>query len=182
MKVILTVISLIIIFYSFLIVEGLFNNSINSNNRTVYWIIYWNKIELDWNPSKRLEARLNAWYDLYNKWLISKIIVSGGIWIEWFDEAKIMWEYLWKKGVDIGDMLIDSDWFTTRETSENSYEILWKDILVVWISQWYHIARVKLSLKKSWFKNIYWYAPKYFEMRDVYSILREGPAYIKYLF
>lgn len=68
-----------------------------------------------------------------------------------------------------------------NKTSENAHELLWKDVTVVWISQWYHVARVKLSLKQVWFESVYGYAPKYFEGRDIYSIMRELPAYFKYI-
>lgn len=175
---------LFLIFLSYwpLSFDWLYNDSIPSPSADTYGIVYGNKVELDWTPSKRLAARLDSGYRLYESKDIQKIIVSWWIGIEWFDEAVVMKEYLSQKWVWEDDIIVDSDGYTSRETSENAHELLWKDVTVVWISQWYHVARVKLSLKQAWFESVYWYAPKYFESRDVYSIMRELPAYVKYLF
>lgn len=81
---------------------------------------------------------------------------------------------------------IDSYGYTTKDTSKNAYEIIWKkrmhdsDVSVIGVSQWFHIARIKLSLKQVGFSQVYGYAPNYFEWRDIYAAIREIPAYIKY--
>jgi len=171
---------IILSFYIFLISDGILNDSIPKNNIQTYGVIYWNKVELDGTPSNRLQARLDAGYDLYNEGVISKVIVNLWIWIEWFDEATVMKEFLLEKWINDEDIIIDSDGYTTRETSENLMKILGSDIAVIWISQWFHISRVKLSLRQAWFENVYWFTPKYFEKRDFYSIFREWLAYLKY--
>jgi len=169
-----------------LIWDGIFDDTIVGDN--AYGIIYGNKVELNWEPSDRLKARLDTWLQLYKQDTIQTIIVSGGIWIEWFDEAQIMKEYLLKYWVESSDIIVDSDGYTTAKTSENSFDIISQregdinNISVVGVSQYFHILRVKLSLKHSGFKNVYWIAPKYFEARDIYSTIRELPAYIKYKF
>jgi vancomycin permeability regulator SanA len=118
---------------------------------------------------------------LYEDKKIQKIIVSGGVGVEWFDEAVVMGTYLLSKWIPKDDIVVDSGGYTTRKTSENVFNILKKDITVVGISQWFHIARVKLSLKQVGFETVYWYAPRYFELRDIYSVVRELPAYVKYI-
>ena len=55
-----------------------------------------------------------------------------------------------------------------------------KKSLIVAISQKYHISRIKLSLKNNGYKNIYTHYPNYYEIRDIYSIIRELPAWMKY--
>lgn len=178
--VLLTVIIWVIIY------DGIFDDKIIGNK--TYWVIYGNKVELTWEPSNRLKARLDAWLKLYNEENIQTIIVSGGIWIEWFDEAEIMKKYLINNWVEGSDIIVDSDWYTTSKTSENSFNIIsmleddMNNVSVVGISQYFHISRVKLSLKENGFKKVYWIAPKYFELRDIYSMVREVPAYIKYKF
>lgn len=146
------------------------------------WIIYWNKVNLDWSISDRLKARLDAGIKLFNNWTLDKIIVSWWIWKEWYDEAIVMKEYLFNNWVSLDYILVDSKWYTTQKTSNNALNLISLNSNVVWISQFYHISRVKLSLWNVWFSNVYWYSPKYFEYRDLYSSIREIPAYFKYLF
>jgi len=78
-------------------------------------------------------------------------------------------------------------WITTIDTSKNSYKIIknkwdYPNIWVIWVTQFFHCSRVKLSLAKVGFSNIYCVSPEYFELRDIYSLIREAPAYIKYFF
>lgn len=185
MKKIFFVISLLFFSWIWIIIsDGLFDDKIFWDK--IYWVVYGNKVELNGKPSNRLKVRLDSGLELYNQEKIQKIIVSGGVWIEWFDEAEIMKKYLINYWMKKEDIIVDSAWYTTRETSKNSFQILsnleddMSNITIVWISQYFHISRVKLSLKQNGFKNVYWIAPKYFELRDIYSIFREIPAYIKY--
>jgi len=53
---------------------------------------------------------------------------------------------------------------------------------VMIISQFYHISRTKLAFKNAGFKEVYSAHGRYFELRDLYSLVREVPAYYKYLF
>ena len=167
-------------------IDWLNNNPYELDKKT-YIVVYWNKVELNGEPSKRLKARLDTGYSVFSEWW-EKIIVSWGIGIEWFDEADVMKKYLINKGVEERDIIVDSNGYTTRKTSDNTWSIITAleedidDISVVWVSQFYHISRVKLSLRQAWFGNVYGLAPKYFEVRDFYSLLREVPAYLKYVF
>lgn len=180
-KFLMWILSFLLFLYGFLIFNGFYNFSVSDDLGMVYWIIYGNKVELDWKPSNRLKARLDWWYELYKNEVIWKIIVSWWIGVEWFDEAEVMKKYLLNKWVENSDVIVDSKGYTTNQTSKNAFNLLGKNISVVWISQWYHIPRVKLSLRKSGFSSVYWFASKYFEPRDIYSIFREWPAYLKYL-
>lgn len=49
------------------------------------------------------------------------------------------------------------------------------------ISQFYHISRTKLAFKKVGLDHVNTAHAKYFELRDVYSLVREFFAYYKYL-
>ena len=185
-KIIVIGISLYLILVCLITLDGIKNDEINLWSDMYYWIIYGNKIELNWEPSKRLQARLDTWWDLYNSKTVQKVVVSGWIWKEGFDEAEIMKDYLVGKWVQEADILVDSDGYTTRKTSENAWNMISmreenpENIWIIGVSQFYHTSRIKLSLRQVWFESVYWYAPKYFESRDLYSILREVPAYIKY--
>lgn len=147
-----------------------------------YGIIYGNKVNCNGEPSDRLKARLDAGYDLFSRWAMQKIIVSGWFGVEWFAEEKVMKQYLIKRWIKAEDILVDSNGITTQQTSKNVKNLLWSNVTVIGISQFYHISRIKLSLRQQGFQRVYGYAPRYFEIRDIYSTLREIPAYIKYLF
>ncbi len=188
MKIIILLIFVIFLCFWILLIiwDGLFDDKISGNK--AYGVVYWNKVELNWEPSDRLKARLDTSIELYNDNQIQKIIVSGGIGIEWFDEAIVMKDYLLDNWIPETDIITDNQGYTTDKTWENTFTIIsdlednLENITIVWISQYFHIPRIKLSLKNNGFNNIYWIAPKYFELRDIYSVFREIPAYLKYKF
>ncbi|MCG7499708.1 YdcF family protein [Vibrio sp. Of7-15] len=143
-------------------------------------VVYGNKVEVTGLPSKRLEARLLAALELYTKKQVGKLIVSGGIGIEGYDEAQIMASYLISQGVSEDDILIDNLGYNSHSTSLNAAKLLSNKTSVVAISQQYHISRAKLSLRNAGFQYVYGYSPHFVELRDVYSYFREAPAWLKY--
>lgn len=154
----------------------------------VYGVIYGNTVFLDGTSSPRLQARLHAGKELYDNSIIKTIIVSGGIGKEWQNEAEVMKNFFVQNGIPEEKIIVDSDGYTTRQSSENVFKIISKkeksiqDTSVVGISQWFHVPRVVLSLKQAWFEEVSGYAPIYFELRDIYSLVREILAYLKYYF
>ena len=143
-------------------------------------IIYGNKVKNKLEPSNRLKARLDACISLYNSLSIKKIIVSGGVDDNGFDESFVMQNYLVENGIGMENIIKDSLGINTHTTSKNLEKLINKNDSIVAISQKYHISRIKLSLKNNGYKNIYTHYPNYYEIRDIYSIIRELPAWIKY--
>lgn len=143
-------------------------------------VVFGNKVDLNGKPSKRLEARLLASLDLYKRNQIEKILVSGGIGVEGFDEAKVMEAYLASNGIPSIDILVDSNGSNTHNTAINALAMVGQNTSVVAISQRYHLSRAKLSLRNAGFNNVYGFAPDFHEVRDVYSYVREVPAWLKY--
>lgn len=147
-------------------------------------VIYGNKVEPNGIPSPRLIARLEAGVEIYNKGLCQKIIVSGGVGKEMYDEAKAMKEYLITKGVKSEDIIEDNkginSYMTGRFCRNISKHNGWTSCIVV--TQYFHISRTSLSLRKFGFRNVGSIHARFFEIRDIYSTFREVPAYIKYLF
>ncbi len=82
---------------------------------------------------------------------------------------------------DIPDSLIIVDNFgnNTRATVENTLQLrpklTFSSIMVV--SQYFHVTRTKKIFKDRGFKQVNSVSPDYFEWRDLYSLLREFPAY-----
>lgn len=150
-------------------------------------VIFGNKINQDGSLSERLKSRLdvgiNLWESrkIYND--IEKIIVSGGLGKEGFYEAEKMADYLVKRGVLKEKIIIDNYGMNTLSTAKNSQQYIKDYHSIIVVSQYFHISRVKLAFRKVGFANkVYGVSSNYFELRDVYSIAREFPAYYKYLF
>ncbi len=146
-------------------------------------LVLGNKVEPDGTPSARLQARLDTAVALYRKGYFKKVIVSGGTGREGFPEGTAMRDYLVRQGLPESAILVDNEGVDTRSSARNTATILkaasGRSVLV--ISQYFHIPRAKLALEQEGVAPVYHAHPSYFESRDVYSILREAPAYGKYL-
>lgn len=146
-------------------------------------VVLGNKVELNGAPSKRLQARLDKAAELYKQGKFSYIIVSGGIGIEGFDEAIVMKEYLVELGIPDDKIITDSNGYNTQMTAENSKDImdeLGLDSVIV-ITQYHHITRTKLAFRNMGYDMVYSAHAEIFEVRDIYSIVREFIAYYKYI-
>ncbi len=146
-------------------------------------VILGNKVELDGQPSKRLQRRLDRAIELYENKYFKYVIVSGGIGKEGFDEARVMKDYLIQAGIPEDRIILDSKGSNTFMTAKNSIEIVEEMNLnsVMIISQYYHISRTKLAFNKVGFDKVYSAHARIFEIRDIYSLVREFIAYYKYL-
>lgn len=185
-KIIKCIIALFLVGMSVIAIDGIYWMKFGGE-KAEYAVVYWSKVWAWGLPSPRLQARLDTAIDLLDKWYIEKIIVSGGTWNSGYNEAIAMKFYLLFKGVKIPRIIVDENGNTTMKTSQNVYDIntkLWKypNVRVIWVSQFFHLSRVKLSLKKVGFIYVDAVAPDYHEWRDIYALTREVPAYIKYVF
>lgn len=143
-------------------------------------VIFGNKVETDGKPSQRLQERLDAGIALFNNKQASNIIVSGGTGSEGFDEATVMKEYLIEKGIPEKNIITDSQGNTTYLTAKNLAHMNEKSVILV--SQYYHLMRAQLAMKRFGFKTVYTaHAILNPELRDLYSIPREIVGYYYYL-
>lgn len=151
----------------------------DQNTKADVAVILGNKVNEDGSLSERLEKRLETGVDLYKKHRIKKIIVSGGLGKEGFYEGTKMKEYLVSKNIPDSLIIVDNEGDNTRRTVENTLNIKKKypfNSLIV-VSQYFHVTRTKKLFKDQGFENVQSVSPKYFEWRDLYSIIREFPAY-----
>lgn len=142
-------------------------------------VILGNKVNEDGTLSKRLEKRLECGLNLYQSGRVNKIIVSGGLGKEGFYEGDKMKEYLTKNGVPDTSVIVDNLGTNTIATVNNTLKL--KDSLhfysLIVVSQYFHLTRTKMLFRKHQFDNVSSASPKYFELRDIYSLLREFGAY-----
>jgi uncharacterized SAM-binding protein YcdF (DUF218 family) len=90
-----------------------------------------------------------------------------------------MKDYLIQNNIPDSVIMVDNKGDNTRLTVENVLEIQrkhpFKSLIVV--SQYFHVTRTKKLFKDKGFEEVSSVSPEYFEWRDLYSILREFPAY-----
>jgi len=146
-------------------------------------VVLGNKVETTGRPSNRLQARLDKSAELYREGYFTYIVVSGGIGKEGFDEAKVMKEYLIEKGIKEDKIIEDNNGYNSYMTAQNTSHIMNEQQLdsVMIITQYFHISRTKSAFSKMGIEEIYSAHADIFEFRDLYSIIREFPAYYKYL-
>ncbi|KAB8139330.1 YdcF family protein [Gracilibacillus oryzae] len=179
--IILAIAGVLLIHIGWIVVDGLTDEKQSAQTG----VVLGNKVNEDGTPSDRLKARLDRAVELYNDNLIEKIIVSGGTGKEGYDEAVVMGEYLRSQEIPAEHIIKDRNGYNTRMTAENAAKIIEENNLnddeIYIISQFYHISRTKLAFQQEGFEKVYGAHPAYWEWRDIYSTLREVPAFYKYL-
>ncbi|PKA13619.1 hypothetical protein CH372_03125 [Leptospira meyeri] len=179
-KVKLILLTKIFSFYLLISVGYILYNGLREEKdlKSTFALVLGNKVELNGKPSDRLQARLDRAITLYKENLIQKIIVSGGIGKEGFDEAKVMKKYLISQGLDANLIIEDNLGYTTEKSAENLKEILKsnKSEMILIISQYYHLPRSNYLIKSAGFDNTKTSYARYIEIRDLYSIFRETIA------
>jgi vancomycin permeability regulator SanA len=117
--------------------------------------------------------------DLYNAQRVKKLIVSGGLGKEGFYEGTKMKEFLVHNGVPDSAVIVDNHGDNTVATVNNSLKL--KDSLgfksAIVVSQYFHVTRTKMLFRNRGFENVSSTSPDYYEIRDLYSILREFAGY-----
>jgi vancomycin permeability regulator SanA len=146
-------------------------------------VVLGNEVRADGTPHPRLAARLDAALALYEGGVVKNVIVSGGIGLSGFDEAAVMKSYLAGRGIPADRIVADSLGVTTAATATNTATILrekrWSSVVVV--SQYFHVPRCRLAMRRVGIAPVYSAHARYFELRDLYSTAREVVGYPAYL-
>jgi vancomycin permeability regulator SanA len=159
----------------YITIDGLTDN----NKKADLAVILGNKVNSDGTLSERLEKRLECGLTLYKNARVKKILVSGGLGKEGFYEGSKMKDYLVNNGVPDSSVIVDNKGNSTIATVENTLKL--KDSLnfksLIVVSQYFHLTRTKMLFKRRHFNEVSSVSPKYFEIRDIYSLTREFFAY-----
>ena len=135
-------------------------------------------------PAPRTQARLDKAVQLFQDGRAPMIMVSGGTGVEGQPEGSRMADYLIAHGVPAQAIVVDDHGDNTAMTAQNcrreARQRGWSHVLVV--SQFYHITRCKLLLRRAGIPLVASAHADYFEWRDLYSTLREFPAFYAALF
>lgn len=172
---IILIISWFVIHTTYIVVDGLSDEG----KKADIAIILGSKVNEDGTLSTRLEKRLETGIELYKNHRINKIMVSGGLGKEGFYEGDKMKEFLVNNSIPDSVILVDNYGNNTRLTVENTLKFQQKHKFesIIVVSQYFHVTRTKKILKEKGFTQVESVSPRYFEWRDLYSMLREFPAY-----
>lgn len=145
-------------------------------------LVLGNTVLPDGIPSPRLAARLDRAIELYQEGRFGIILASGARGKEGHDEAVVMREYLTGHGVPSERILVDSHGYTTYDSARNTMNIMrehdYGSVLIV--SQYFHLPRARLALRRFGVAPVYTAHAHFFEWRDFYSIPREILGFLKY--
>lgn len=147
-------------------------------------LVLGSKVESDGKPSPRLRARLDRTLELYRAGYFPAVIASGSTGREGFDEASVMKDYLVSHGIPDDRVIVDSQGATTFMSARNTLNIVRQRKLssVFVVSQYFHIPRARLALKRFGIVTVYSAHAHFFEARDAYSSFREVFGYPSYFF
>ncbi len=141
-------------------------------------VVLGNTVDANGKPSPRLAARLDRAYDCHAAARCKIVFVSGGVDPDGHDEAAVMRDYLIARGVPaehiVADSLGNDSWATARHASAYLREHGYTSALAG--TQYFHMPRTMLALKRQGVAQVGGASPRFFEARDLYSILRELPA------
>lgn len=142
-------------------------------------VILGSKMNEDGTLSVRLKKRLDTGIELYKSHRVKKNLVSGGLGREGFYEGSEMKKFLITKGIPDSLILLDHKGNNTGLTVENTLKLQkkygFKSIIAV--SQYFHVTRTKKLFRENGISSVSSVSPAYFEWRDIYSVIREFPAY-----
>ena len=142
-------------------------------------LVLGNKVNEDGTPSARLVARLDRAITLYEEGRCTLIVVSGGTGREGHDEAEVM-----ARNVPGEQVITDGEGVNTWKSAVNARRIAnstgLSDPSIVAVSQYFHLPRCRLSLRRAGFSEVSSSYARFVELRDIYSIAREIPAYLRY--
>jgi vancomycin permeability regulator SanA len=148
--------------------------------KAVAAVVLGNRVEPNGKPSERLKARLDRALYLYQRQEVSQVLVSGGLGKEGHEEAVVMARYLVTQGVPRASVLLDLEGNTTWDTAMNARALLKPDEPLIVVSSYFHLTRTKLAFQKAGFTRVYSSYSRYFELRDLWSLLREFGGFYAY--
>lgn len=142
-------------------------------------VILGSKVNIDGTLSERLEQRLAAGYELYQRGLVEYLVVSGGLGKEGHYEGDKMRDYLLAQGVPADKIIVDNLGNNTLATAQNlkTLQSQYHFSSVIVVSQYFHVLRSAMLVRRAGFADVQGYSPNYVEWRDIYSVPREFIAF-----
>lgn len=115
---------------------------------TEIWLVFWASVKNNY-PSIILKDRLDVAFDAYEKWKITKIIVSWDNSIKTYNEPKVMKNYLVNLWVKKDDIYEDFAGFDTYDSIYRARDIFNAKKIVLF-TQEFHLKRAIYIAEKLW--------------------------------
>jgi vancomycin permeability regulator SanA len=145
-------------------------------------VVLGNTVDEDGIPAASLTARLTRAKQCYEDRECKMIFVSGGTGLSGVNEATSMHTWLVRNGVPADKIIVDAEgnntWATAHHASEWMRAHGHSSAMVV--TQYFHVPRAMLAMKRFGVGEVSGGYPLFWQARDVYSVLREGPAFLWY--
>ncbi len=119
-----------------------------------YWIVFWASVNKNGSPSLVLEDRLIVAKKAYEKWIIKKIIVSGFVSNDWYNEPSWMKKYLIKLWIPEENIIKDEKWVDTYNSLVHA-KVLVSDNSIILFTQDFQLKRAIYIAEKLWL-NFSW--------------------------
>ncbi len=147
-------------------------------------VVLGNRVTPGGIPSPRLLRRLERAIELHRAGTVARVIVSGGQDPGSPHEADVMRTVLLAAGVPDAAIVVDRGGVDTHATARFTRDYMHAHGLtsVIAVSQFYHLSRCKLALRRFGVPEVYAaHAALEFEIRDPWSMGRELVGYYAYL-
>ncbi|MDC0719350.1 YdcF family protein [Nannocystis bainbridge] len=147
-------------------------------------VVLGNHVSPAGEPARRLQLRLDRAAELYAAGLVPRLIVSGGQDPGSPHEADVMRDYLVARGVPAERIAVDRGGVNTHATARFVAADLRArgERSAIAVSQYYHLTRTKLALRRFGVEATAAHAELDLELREPWSLLREVVGFYAYLF
>lgn len=147
-------------------------------------VVLGNHVTAEGVASRRLQLRLDRALTLYRAGLVREIVVSGGQDPGSPPEPEVMKRYLTDRGIPPEHVVEDRSGVNTHATAKFVANYLRARGLrsAIAVSQYYHVTRAKLALRRFGVEATGAHAPVELETREPWSIARELVGFYTYLF
>jgi len=145
-------------------------------------VVFGNGLKSDGTPKGTLKARLDVAVSCFRAGNCPILFLSGGIDGPGLDETIAMQDYLVAHGVPSSAIILDNQGENTLATARNAVRYMKDHGLsrVMLVTQYYHLPRAQLAFEAVGASRISGAFPPDFRVIDLYSCLREVPAYVIY--
>lgn|GEM_PF-669544 len=152
------------------------------DDRSDFAVVFGNGLKSDGTPKATLAGRLDVALRCFQAGNCPILFLSGGIDGPGLDETNAMQDYLLARGVPAGALILDNQGDNTLATARNAARYMKEHGLsrVMLVTQYYHLPRAQLAFEAVGVSQTSGLFPPVFRMIDVYSSLREVPAYVTY--
>ncbi|HEY4207463.1 MAG TPA: YdcF family protein [Puia sp.] len=148
-------------------------------------VVLGNRVDADSSLSPVLEGRVNKALLLYKQGRVRRIMVSGGLGLKAgkVPEGMAMKRYLIQYGVPadriVEDNYGENTYLTALDFKKVNDSLHCSSVIVV--STFYHITRCKYIFRKLGIQNVKSASSDVFYANDLIGLLREFPAFYKYM-